>query len=531
LATTRSPRLPLGVPALVVLVVGLLLTLGLVLGARSVHDANEERLLRQRVREAGAVATAAFQNVQTPLASAAATADATDADVRPFDVLMQPLVDEGRPFVSASIWPADPAIADPAPLAVVGADPELGSEPPGEVRAFLDHARATRGIVINNLFDGPDRRLGYGLATAADARYVAYGEATLPRDRRARIDQDSAFADLDYALFIGPEPVVDNLIASSTGGALLEGNTESTRVPFGDTELLVVMSARTDLGGTWSANLWWMLGLAGLVLTVAATALVEGLTRRRSDAEELAEENAELYAAQRSVAVTLQHSLVRDDFPTVDHVEFASRYVAGVEGIEIGGDWYDALAVDDARILLAVGDVSGRGLPAATTMASLRFSIRAYATQGDSPATILRKLSELVDVSADGHFATVLCALIDLDAQTVTTANAGHPEALLVCDGSASYVDTRIGLPVGVRRGVVYAEVTQPLPAHGTLLLYTDGLVERRGEDLTVGLERLRRGAENSPGPLEAMLNAVLQQSIPDGSPDDTALLGVRWNS
>ena len=80
-------------------------------------------------------------------------------------------------------------------------------------------------------------------------------------------------------------------------------------------------------------------------------------------------------------------------------MEASARYEAGVEGVDIGGDWYDAIAVDDERLLLVVGDVSGRGLRAATTMAELRYGIHAYAAQGDQPATILTKLNELVSVS------------------------------------------------------------------------------------------------------------------------------------
>src|SRR5262249_37053010 len=157
--------------------------------------------------------------------------------------------------------------------------------------------------------------------------------------------------------------------------------------------------------------------------------------------------------------------------------EIGARYVSGVEGIDVGGDWYDVVALDDASLLLAVGDVSGRGLRAATTMASLRFAIRAYAAQHDSPGTILTKLSTLVNVGRDGQFATTLCAVVDLKKRTLTCANAGHPEPLLIAGPDAQFVATTVGLPIGVREGATYEERTHSLPARGTLLMYTDGLI------------------------------------------------------
>jgi serine phosphatase RsbU (regulator of sigma subunit) len=290
--------------------------------------------------------------------------------------------------------------------------------------------------------------------------------------------------------------------------------------------------AETDLGGTFLARLPWLLALTGAALTLAATALVERLTRRRGEAEVLAEENAALYAGQRSVAQTLQHSLLPGEFPTIDRVQIAAEYVAGVEGIDIGGDWYDVVPISENRILLVVGDVSGRGLPAATMMASLRYSTRAYAAQGDSPAVILTKLSNLVSIPRDGHFATVQCALIDFSSAEITIANAGHPQPVLLVDGQASFLHTTTGPPIGVRLREPYRDVTAPLPRVATLLMYTDGLVERRGELLDVGLQRLRDASER-PGFIEltTLLDAILTDVIPQGSDDDTALLGVRWRT
>ena len=134
--------------------------------------------------------------------------------------------------------------------------------------------------------------------------------------------------------------------------------------------------------------------------------MTERLVRRRTHAEFLAEQNARLFSEQRSVAQTLQHSLLPEQLPDFDGLELAVRYVPGVDGVEIGGDWYDVIGRDNGDIIFVVGDVSGRGLRAATVMASLRYAIRAYAAQGDDPAIILAKLAKLIDIVRDGHFAT-----------------------------------------------------------------------------------------------------------------------------
>jgi serine phosphatase RsbU (regulator of sigma subunit) len=225
----------------------------------------------------------------------------------------------------------------------------------------------------------------------------------------------------------------------------------------------------------------------------------------------------------------LQHSLLAEAFPEIGGLEFGARYVAGVEGIDIGGDWYDVVRLDHGNILIVVGDVSGRGLEAATMMAALRYSARAYAVDGHSPATILTKLSGLASVARDGHFATVLCGLLDVSTGRVTVANAGHPAPLLITPARAEFIETIVGVPVGVGRGALYSEVEFAFPRGSTLLLYTDGAVERRGERLDVGLQRLKESSSGVDGTLEEFLDAIVSRVLTDGAVDDTALLGIRW--
>jgi len=525
-ARSWSDRFSLRTSAWIVLLVGAVITAVLAVGARHVHTSNEHRLLEQRGREVASVASTALTTVQLPLSSGAIVAETTHGSVASFRNVVSGVAGPGKQFASMSLWSVGDASLHP--IEVVGAQPELMSQPTDKVRTFLAGVPKSTSFAVYNLLSAPERRLGYALASSPGGHYIVYAESVLPKDRRANIAKNSAFSDLSYALFLGTTPDLSMMLASSTGGSELSGHTESVSVPFGNTKLLVIISAHGELGGSLLAQLWWLLLILGVVLTVAATSLVERVSRQRAAAETLAAENASLFAAQRSVALTLQHSLLPEQFPEIRGAEFGARYVAGVEGIDIGGDWYDVIALDDHRMMVVVGDVSGRGLPAATAMASLRFAVRAYAAQGDAPGTILTKLSELVSVRNDGQFATVLCASIDLSSGIMTCANAGHPEPLLTSGDASEFINLDVDIPVGVQSGYSYVETVRSLPAKGTLLLYTDGLVERRGESLSEGQDRLKQAA-TVQAPLDALLGQIVERVIPAGSADDTALLGVRW--
>ena len=202
-----------------------------------------------------------------------------------------------------------------------------------------------------------------------------------------------------------------------------------------------------------------------------------------------------------------------------------------MEGVEVGGDWYDLIVLDDRRLLLVVGDVSGRGLRAATTMAYLRYAIHAYAAQSDPPDAILAKLSRLIDVKSSGQLATVLCVLIDVTGQQLTLASAGHLPPLLISDGHTDFLRSELGSPIGVEHDASYSSATVVVPPGATLLAFTDGLVERRGESLDVGLSRLRRTALGNDASLDALLTRILSELHDESSQDDTAIAGIRWTS
>ena len=533
--TARAFRLH--VSTIVVILVGVGLTVGLSLSARAVHNNNEDRLLRERVQEAGVLISGVLPSLETPLASAAAVAEATNGDRVAFTRVMSPLVGPKGQYASAAIWPVD--ANPPKPALVLGARPELESETPAEIRALLNRAARSPSLTVAGLLDSPQPRLAYAATSRhAPTRYVAYAEANLPKNRKSTVIQgNAAFADLGYALYLGSSERPDALLTTSTSDLPLRGRRAAITVPFGDNKLRIVMTPMSELGGTLLAKLQWLLLGFGLLLTGGAAALTERLVRRREQALRLAdelgviaEENARLYATQRTVAQTLQHSLLPERLPDVPGLTVGARYIAGAADMDIGGDWYDVMQLDDGNVMFVVGDVSGRGLAAGTIMAALRYAIRAYAVQGDDPASILTKLAALISIGDDGHFATVLCGVLDVERHEVTIANAAHPEPLVI-SGEANFVGTNIGVPIGVQMVRPYEAVTITVPSTATLLVFTDGLIERRGEVIDVGLQRLRETAGRAHSSLEDLLEDLTEQLLPDGPADDTAILGVRWTN
>jgi Stage II sporulation protein E (SpoIIE) len=534
-SSTRSARgLRPYWPAAAVCVVGLVVTGVLVWIAASTYTDNENRLLSLRVRDAGALISGALGSVQTPLASAAALADATGGDVQKFERFIAPSVgQQGRTFVSVSLWRLGTGLA--TPLAVVGAAPVLSASP-ARAQAFLAAPHGSSLRVIG-LLGAARPRLGYAFASPGlTGRFVAYAESALPANRRSRFQSSSSFADLDYALYLGRRQSDAELLVTDLKRPPITGRRASITIPFGDNALTFVVTPRHSLEGSFPQRLPWVLGIAGVLLSLGAAALTARLLDRRNQAESLAgsleviaEENRRLYAEQRTIAQTLQRALLPDELPSVRGVETGARYEAGAEGVEIGGDWYDLIAMDDRRLLLVVGDVSGRGVRAAATMAALRFAIHAYAAENDPPAAILSKLSRLIDVNTSGQIATILCALVDVDAHQVTVTSAGHLPPLLLSDGSGAFIHSEVGPPIGVRAGAAYASTAVAAPRSATLLAFTDGLVERRGESIDTGMERLERQATNGHVALNELLDNLVANVRRDGGDDDTAIAGLRW--
>jgi serine phosphatase RsbU (regulator of sigma subunit) len=522
--------LPVGV-----LLVGLVLTGVLVWISASTYSSNERRLLDLRVRDAGALFSGAFAGIQTPLASAAALADATNGDVTKFKQFISQYTSGKAPaFGSVSLWKL--GAGQTTPLAMVGKPSELGATPSRAQAFFTSTAASPARLGVIGLLTQPAPRLGYAFTSPGlTGRYVVYAESRpLPANRRSKFQSSSSFSDLNYALYLGSLQRPEDLLVTDLKTVPLTGQTASVSIPFGDTSFTFVVNARQPLVGSFPERLPWLIAIVGVLLSIGAALLTVRLIQRRDHAEELAvsleqvaEENRRLYSEQRSIAQTLQHALLPEALPKIHGVETSARYEAGVEGVDIGGDWYDLIALDEHRLLLVVGDVSGRGLRAAATMASLRYAIHAYAAQDDPPATILTKLSKLVNVGSTGQLATILCALVDVENHELTVTSAGHLPPLLISDGTGTFITSSVGVPIGVNSSATYTSTAVSTPRSATLLAFTDGLVERRGESIDTGLARLQDAATANHSDLDDLLGRLLE--LRRGGDDDTAIAGLRW--
>ncbi len=234
-----------------------------------------------------------------------------------------------------------------------------------------------------------------------------------------------------------------------------------------------------------------------------------------ADRAALAVERARLYEREHGIAQRLQRALLPERLPTVPGLRLAARYLPGGAGSEVGGDWYDALALPGARLLLVLGDVAGRGVGAAATMGQLRSALRAYALDDVGPAELLARLNRFQLQLGIDAMATVVVLELNPEAGRARYANAGHPPPILLdADGDATYLDGALNAPLGAVQEASFATVDVALDAGSTVVLYTDGLVERRGRSLDEGFARLRAALSGRGRDPDALCDAIVEGTI-----------------
>ncbi|OXM54966.1 histidine kinase [Amycolatopsis alba DSM 44262] len=252
------------------------------------------------------------------------------------------------------------------------------------------------------------------------------------------------------------------------------------------------------------------------LLTVLAGRLGQGLTRVHQIDQ------------QREVALALQHAILG---PHRLPEGFAARYQPANSPLQVGGDWYDVVELEDGRIALAVGDCVGHGLAAATVMGQLRSACRALLMENPSPAEALIGLDRFAARLPGAACTTVFCAVLSPDTGELSYAAAGHPPPVLVdADGTARLLEGGRSIPLGVRPGRPRPEARVVIPPRATLLLYTDGLVERRRRSLSDGIDLATAlVAANGDSTLEGLAGLLMSElAPPNGYEDDVALLTYR---
>ena len=237
--------------------------------------------------------------------------------------------------------------------------------------------------------------------------------------------------------------------------------------------------------------------------------------------------NALRFEQEREVAQRLQHAMLTE-LPTGPGVECAARYLPAVTGLNVGGDWYDAFCRPDGTLVLAVGDVVGHGLAAATLMGQLRTAMRAYAMDLPEPGEVLTKLHALIRHIDPDHCATAVLAMVTPGGR-MSFASAGHPPPLLrEADGTVrclEHLGPMLGLPIEHE----YTVSTLTLRPGSALLFYTDGLIERRDTIISAGIDQLAATFGAAPGSPEQIADSVCEVMLSDSSREDDTCLLVCW--
>ena len=229
----------------------------------------------------------------------------------------------------------------------------------------------------------------------------------------------------------------------------------------------------------------------------------------------------------RLAALALQRSLLPTRLPAIDGLELAARYVPGHD-TGVGGDWYDVFQLPSGWLGIVVGDVSGHGLTAAVVMGRLRSALRAYALECEDPADALMRLDRKIHHFETGSLVTALYAMVAPDQERMVVSVAGHPPPALVRPGEpAGLLSLPVDLPLGTGSNPARCNTVVELPAGSLLACYTDGLVERRGQPIDAGLDRLLSMLEAKDDAESACAAVMLHMGSTDVT-DDIAILTMR---
>lgn len=398
--------------------------------------------------------------------------------------------DDGTPCADSVVVPAP---RDPTHLA--GAAELLDPHRPQNLREVLSRIPAPVAVTY-----GPSHQLGY--------TNRAYRE--LFGDRPTGLPAAEALPELGT---MGVLPLMDQVIRGGSPRSVkarcilgLTGNRyyNVSCVPLGPGD-----TAETDAEGPPSGVLIFAAEVTDQVLAAA----------RLREAER----------RQREAAVTLQRSLLPQKLDQPADLRVAATYQPGGAEAAVGGDWYDVIAIDGGRTALVIGDVMGRGLRAAAVMGQLRTAVRAYARLDLPPHEVMRLLDGLAMEIDANQIATCTYAVWDPCRRTLTYASAGHLPVLLRCpDGTILRSEEQNGPPLGTGDGLHVSHTLRLLPGT-TGVLYTDGLVERRDEDIDEGLDLLARTLTGAVGAPEVICARLLRaMGVTSEHDDDVAVLAFQ---
>lgn len=339
--------------------------------------------------------------------------------------------------------------------------------------------------------------------------------------RGARVARPGATMGTAAAIRTGKTEVYQHLNADSIVKMVGKDMLPSIERLGYDSMTVIPLRSRGRILGSLVAA--WIGYKRGRTIDLNDVPVLEELAARAASAIE----HAQSYERQHHVAHTLQQAFLPATFPHLPGVQFDAVYASGHSEAEIGGDWYDAFELFDGRIFISVGDVAGRGLPAAVTMGKMRQALRSFALDHTDLGALLASANSALRLENPDTMVTVFVGIIDRDAQTIAYAIAGHPRPFMrFADGSIAELGGE-GIPLGIRTNFKVSSQSAPFPLDAMLVCYTDGLTENT-HDVFEGENRLRAAlADDSIASAERPAEALMHAVVPNDHHDDVALLTV----
>jgi PAS domain S-box-containing protein len=355
----------------------------------------------------------------------------------------------------------------------------------------IAHRDQDRGVMFADLRGQPDPTIGQLEIRAA---YTA-GTSQVVHDAATRV-----------ARHAGPSSPARDIVARLQPETILVTPLMAGSIPLG----VVAVGRRADRPGFAETDI----------------EVVEELGHRM--AAGLA--NADTFARDHTVAETLQRSVLPDTLPEIAGLDLAVRYLPGTDGVDVGGDWYDAFRLDGNRVGLAVGDVVGHNLASASIMGQVRNLLRAYAIEQHRPSDVLRCTNAALAQLLPDAMATAVYAVLDLTTGDLSYANAGHPPLVCTSGGRAEYLDGATGAMLGVPGGGSFRAGHRRLTPGTGLLFYTDGLIEDRHRDIAEGFSALAGAMRQTVGLAAEQTCTIVQTALLGSAPrtDDVCLLAAR---
>ena len=524
----RRRFVPLRPVSALALLIALATTAAATWGVRSIVSDQEERLLKERGGEVALLLTSSIDAIPNGLGTLGGILKATRGSSVAFEQAAKASLDPRTPTLTLAWLSKDIESGDYVVRAEVGPELTTGQHINDARVHTFNAAMTTDGDMVATPIVGADRKLGFALgAPAAPPGTVLYRESALGPLQAPEAASSAPFAELEVGVYGSAKADPASALVSTTDTLPLNGDTYELPLAAGASKWLLSVRAKSPLVGNVAANAWWVLLVGGIAGSLLIAAAIELVARRRDVA-------LALYASEHQVAETLQRSLL-PQLPTIDGLDLCARYLAGGQGQEVGGDWFDAFPVDDGRVGIAVGDVIGHDLAAASAMAQIRAALRAYALDGGSPHEVLDRLAKLVDALGLAELVTVFYGLLDAPAydgsRRLTYANAGHLAPLLrEPDGTVRPLDGGGAVVIGAPGAGDHRPVEEHIPQGATMLLFTDGLVEVPGQTLDDAIDQVAAvlSHHGAGGDLSDVCDNIVAPMSVATLRDDVALLAIR---